>query len=97
MSHTLEEFLGKANQKGAIFKDPILQSLYLIKQDDWEGAHNIAQDEHNKFGSLVHGYLHRIEGDNWNASYWYRQAGEKDFKGSFDEEWIHIVKLYLDR
>ncbi|WP_193969194.1 hypothetical protein [Nodosilinea sp. LEGE 07088] len=24
---------------------------------------------------LIHAYLHRVEGDNSNALYWYRQAG----------------------
>jgi len=77
------------------FGDPILQSLYFIKQDKWEEAHNIAQDIESKYGYLVHGLLHRIEGDNWNASYWYMQAGEADFKGSLEEEWDYILNFYL--
>lgn len=77
------------------FGDPILQSLYLIKHDKWEEAHNIVQEIRSKYGFLVHGLLHRIEGDHWNASYWYKQAGETDFKGDLDKEWNYILNLYL--
>jgi hypothetical protein len=97
MKITFEEFNKSIKSEIDTFDDPILQCLYLIKCDDWNGAHNIAQDEHSKFGSLLHGYLHRIEGDEWNASYWYRQAGEANFKGSLDAEWDYIARLYLSR
>ncbi|GLR15704.1 hypothetical protein [Portibacter lacus] len=92
---TINEFKSKCELPGQVFDDEILQSLYLIKQDNWDAAHNIAQDNHSKYGSLVHGLLHRIEGDQWNASYWYRQAGEPDLSGSIDELWEYIAKKYI--
>ena len=37
-------------------------------------------------GSLIHAYLHRDEGDDWNAKYWYRQAGRPFPQISLAEE-----------
>lgn len=41
--------------------------------------------------AAVHAYLHRKEGDIWNANYWYRTAGRKPFAGSLEEEWQALV------
>lgn len=35
---------------------------------------------------LIHGYLHRVEGDLSNARYWYRRAGEDMPDNSLDRE-----------
>ena len=51
-----------------------LKVLWHDAHEDWEAAHNIAQDMPGPIGSWLHGYLHLKEGDRWNASYWYRQA-----------------------
>ena len=31
-------------------------------------------DEHDRDAAWVHAYLHRVEGDDGNARYWYTQA-----------------------
>ena len=46
-------------------------------------------------GAWVHAYLHRKEGDQWNANYWYRRAGRSMSQCSLDEEWEEIVKALL--
>lgn len=51
-----------------------LQAPWYAAKGDWESSHSIAQDLHTKMGSLIHAHLHRVEGDDWNAGYWYRQA-----------------------
>ncbi|TMU56820.1 hypothetical protein [Flagellimonas algicola] len=53
-----------------------LRALWFDAKGDWESSHNIAQDLHTQMGSWIHAYLHRKEGDDWNAGYWYRQAGK---------------------
>lgn len=52
-----------------------LLSLWHTKADNWEDAHNIAQDIHTPMGSWLHALLHLIEGDLGNAGYWFRKAG----------------------
>ena len=72
-----------------------LKALWFDAKGDWESSHTIAQDLHTDLGSLIHAYLHRKEGDEFNASYWYRRA-EKPFpKISVDAEHQEIVELIL--
>ncbi|NDV44039.1 hypothetical protein [Flagellimonas sediminis] len=51
-----------------------LQALWYDAKGDWESSHDIAQDIHSPMGSWIHAYLHRKEGDRWNAQYWYNHA-----------------------
>jgi hypothetical protein len=43
----------------------------------------------------VHAYLHRVEGDLDNATYWYRQARRKAATGELSSEWDEIVAALL--
>jgi len=43
----------------------------------------------------VHAYLHRKEGDEGNAAYWYSRAGKPFFEEPLDAEWLSIVKGLL--
>lgn len=47
----------------------------LLWNDHFELAHNLAQEMHHPTGSLMHGILHRREGDFWNAKYWLSRVG----------------------
>jgi hypothetical protein len=43
---------------------------------DWDAAHKVAQaDESDRDYCWLHACLHKIEGDEANARYWYRQSG----------------------
>ena len=72
----------------------ILKALWYEGKEDWESSHNIAQDIHDKNGSWIHAYLHRKEGDLFNARYWYSKAGKPEFHGSLKEEWEALVKHF---
>jgi hypothetical protein len=43
----------------------------------------------------VHGYLHRKEGDNWNADYWYKRAKTTVPNLSLAQEWTFLVEEQL--
>jgi len=51
--------------------------LWYDARGDWEAAHDAAQADKSKAGSWVHAYLHRKEGDEGNAGYWYALAGRQ--------------------
>lgn len=72
-----------------------LKSLWFDAKDDWEASHDIAQEIHSTMGSWIHAYLHRKEGDEWNAGYWYRQAGKPFPEYSLEEELKVLVKANL--
>ena len=75
----------------------VLLALWWDAQGDWNRAHEIAQDIETPDGSWVHAYLHRREGDEGNAGYWYRRAGRRAASGSFEAEWVQIVQALLAR
>jgi hypothetical protein len=74
---------------------PALQALWYDAKGDWEKAHNIAQDAHTTEGSWVHAYLHRKEGDDSNAGYWYSRAGKKIPSATLSIEWEEMVNALL--
>ena len=74
---------------------PLAQALWYIKNDQWNQAHDIAQSIDNQDAAWIHAYLHRIEGDLWNADYWYRSAGKSRPNFSLDEEWEQISKALI--
>ena len=72
-----------------------LKALWHDSQGNWHKAHDIADKTGGEMGDLIHAYLHRKEGDQWNASYWYRRANRPVSKNSLKEEWEELVKECL--
>ncbi|NKN36751.1 hypothetical protein HFC70_10330 [Agrobacterium sp. a22-2] len=55
---------------------------------EWQAVHQICQDhEGEPVFDWGHALCHRIEGDDWNAGYWYLSAGKLKATGSFADEW----------
>lgn len=78
--------------------DLALQALWWAGKGDWERAHGCAQQrEGDPDCDLVHAYLHRVEGDQANAAYWYRRAGQPVATGALDAEWDAIAARLLAR
>ena len=73
-----------------------LLALWYDGKGKWDRAHEIAQDNNGIEAAWVHAYLHRKEGDEWNAGYWYRRAGKDHCRLSLKEEWRELVKYFLD-
>jgi hypothetical protein len=76
---------------------PLVRALWLAGRGDWDGAHGIAQDIDTPDGAWVHAHLHRQEGDEGNAAYWYRRASKPVCRGGLDEEWADIAQALLTR
>ncbi len=73
-----------------------LKALDLDKEGKWNEAHSLIQDFPDANAAWIHAYLHRKEGDQWNAEYWYNRADQPVFKGSLEEEWQHIYYTLSD-
>ena len=73
-----------------------LAGLWWDAKGDWARAHESAQQDEGPDGSWVHAYLHRKEGDESNAAYWYRRAGKPVCREPLDAEWISIVRALLE-
>ena len=67
-------------------------ALWHVAHDDWTRAHEAAQaDETGTDAAWVHAHLHRVEGDEENARYWYERAGKPPATGPLDAEWEEIA------
>ena len=81
----------------------LLESLDLLRTGkfqpgtEMEKAHHISQEyEGVPLFDWVHALVHRIEGDDANAGYWYRRAGKTRHSGSIEEEW-QIIRTAVER
>jgi hypothetical protein len=72
-----------------------VQALWWDAKGDWHKAHECAQAQGDTVGAWVHAYLHRKEGDQSNAGYWYRRAGKSPATVSLGEEWDTIAAALL--
>jgi hypothetical protein len=64
----------------------------LLMGPEWQKAHMICQqDEGNASYDIVHALAHWIEGDEPNASYWYRRAGADQKALTIAAEWDRIL------
>jgi hypothetical protein len=76
---------------------PLLRALWWDAKGNFDRAHEIAGDDPSGDAAWVHAYLHRKEGDQQNAGYWYRQARQPHPDIPLDEEWGNIVRVLLGR
>lgn len=77
--------------------DSALRALWHAAKGDWERAHELAQAQDDADGAWVHAYLHRVEGDQSNAGYWYRRARKPPSTAPLPDEWREIAKALLSR
>ena len=72
-----------------------LSAMWHDGQGNWDKAHSMIDHLEDTNACWVHAYLHRKEGDIWNADYWYRKAGRKRPAIGLQDEWEIIVKALL--
>lgn len=71
-----------------------LQSLWYDARGDWHKAHDLINNLGDPASAHIHAYLHRKEGDQGNARYWYNRAGKAPCTLSLTDEWETLVTLY---
>ncbi len=74
---------------------PALLALWHDARGEWDRAHELAQEDKGRHGAWVHAYLHRKEGDEGNAGYWYARAGKPAASGDLDAEREAIARALL--
>ena len=70
-----------------------VEALELARNGDWEASHRLIQAHGDRLACLIHAYLHRVEGDDWNARYWYSRAGEPMPDNRLEEELERLSNL----
>jgi hypothetical protein len=72
----------------------LASALEALAAGDWHGAHSIVQDDPSPESAWIHAHLHRIEGDEANARYWYRRAGKSFPVVGLDAERAEITAAF---
>lgn len=72
-----------------------LQALWRAAKGDWDAAHKLVMDDESREAAWVHAYLHRLEGDQSNAGYWYRKAGKTLPEVPHEAEWTAIAQALV--
>lgn len=74
-----------------------LQALWYDAVGEWHTAHGIVQQMDDVMAARIHAYLHRKEGDEWNARYWHRHAGSEFPQGvALQAEWELLLRELLE-
>ncbi len=89
----IQEFLDARPEKFA--NQVELLALWFDGIGDWEKSHEQVDQLPGKNAARIHAYLHRKEGDQWNADYWYRRAGEERPNLTLEQEWEELVRRFL--
>jgi len=72
-----------------------LAAVGFVMGAEWQAVHEICQAHEGEASfDWGHAICHRIEGDDWNADYWYRRAGKRRGTGTMAEEWS-VMKAEL--
>ncbi len=80
--------------KGMSEKNIYLQALDAEQRGDWKAAHEMVQHMVTAEAAWVHAYLHRVEGDEGNATYWYNRAVQPVCTTSLDAEWKALYQEF---
>jgi hypothetical protein len=74
----------------------LLEVIEIAKRGEWDKAHDLLQNHKGDVGSWIHAVLHREEGDESNAAYWYNRAGKTKASCSIEEEYDIIAQSIKD-
>ncbi|MFC3563173.1 hypothetical protein [Pedobacter jamesrossensis] len=72
-----------------------LKALWYDGKGNWSEAHHLVDQLADTSSAWIHAYLHRKEGDIWNADYWYKKAKKVRPDFSLTEEWEQLVMEFL--
>jgi len=91
-AETLARSAAEDNEAPADLK-PELRVLWLARAGRWDEAHDQCQDLPDPAGAWIHAWLHRQEGDEGNAAYWYGRARKPvPARGTtLEDEWMAIA------
>jgi hypothetical protein len=72
-----------------------LAALWWDGKGDWQKAHAQVDELETPEAMAVHAYLHRKEGEAWNANYWYQRAGNAHRRPTLEAEFQALLEALL--
>ncbi|MGB6975154.1 MAG: hypothetical protein WBD67_10765 [Terracidiphilus sp.] len=71
------------------------EALWWDAKGGWERAHGLVDELETREGMAVHAYLHRKQGTESNADYWYNLAGRQFHRAKLEDEWAALAEGLL--
>jgi len=94
----LQHFTGSLSQlEPPLDLAAALAALWWDAKGDWTRAHALVDELETRDGMAVHAYLHRKEGSDSNADYWYRRSGRDFHRPSLEAEWTALVEALIHK
>lgn len=86
----------RAGTRGSALRSKLLEAVELALTGDWQAAHQIAQEhEGDPVANWIHAIVHRMEGDEGNARYWYRRCGRSGREGVTTDQELREIRAVL--
>lgn len=73
-----------------------LTALWWLKNRNWQKAHDLIDAHPGSDAAWVHALLHRMEGDEANANYWYARAGKARPNVTIRQELEELVAYFTE-
>jgi len=70
-----------------------IKALNFARKGSWGESHELVQQYSDELSCLIHGYLHRLEGNISNAKYWYRHAGVNMPNNTLEDEFDRLYEI----
>ena len=71
-------------------------ALWWVCKRNWQTAHDLIDQAPGLDEAWVHAFLHRMEGDQGNADYWYRRAGKVRPNETIGKELEQLLNHFLN-
>jgi len=94
--HRAEFLASLSSPEPSVALSPVLTALWWDAKGDWAQAHAQVDELETPDAMAVHAYLHRKEGVESNADYWYSRAGRKFHRASLQDEWTALVEAFTE-
>ena len=73
-------------------KTNLMIAVKALQNNDWENAHNIAQDYSDVTANWLHAVLHKMEGDTGNSRYWYAKTHGRKYE-DFSDIGLELIAI----
>jgi len=73
-----------------------IAALWWLRKRNWQKAHDLIDGEPGPDCAWVHALLHRMEGDEGNAAYWYARSGRQRGTSTIGQEIDDMLDYFLD-
>lgn len=81
-----EQTISKLLEQHPILVGTDVEALLWIRLGLIDRAHDIVQEASRGTPAYIHGMIHRLEGDYWNANYWFGRVRGSEVLQSVEDE-----------